>query len=219
MHTPQKILKKPLLRGHSHQAAFFIALGSCLMLITKTNGSRALVAAIIYSLSLINLFGTSALYHRPQWSQSVRKWFRRFDHAAIFLLIGGSATPFFLLALPPEEGRRMLIVCWSAAILGVIQSLFWVQAPKWFTALLCVTVGWILIPCLPELKLAIGPEGILLFLAGGVIYTVGALTYALKRPNPLPEIFGYHEIFHLLVIIAAICHFIVIERLMSSTSF
>lgn len=205
---------KPLLRGHFHQAAFFFAFGACAMLIGQSRNARELTAMIIYSLSVIALFGISALYHRPQWSPGPRAFMRRLDHAAIFIMIAGTGTPLCLLALSSEAGKRLLAIIWIAAGIGIVQSVFWVQAPKWLAAILYIVMGWLAVPYLPELKAALGTTNVVLILVGGVIYTLGALVYAFKKPNPWPAVFGYHEIFHLMVVIAAVFHFLVIAGLM-----
>lgn len=208
-------LDKPLLRGHFHQAAFFFALGACAMLLDKTRGWLQIGAILVYSLSLSGLFGISALYHRPQWSPRMRMWMRRLDHAAIFILIAGTCTPLFLLGIPSDSGKKLLMIVWIAASIGILQSLFWTNAPKWLAALLYVIVGWLAVPYLPELKASLGVLSTTLILAGGIIYTLGAIVYALKRPNPFPKTFGYHEIFHVMVVIAAFTHFIVINGILN----
>ena len=213
--TTSLSLSKPLLRGHFHQAAFFFALGACALLLAKTHDTRSLLATLIYSLGLTALFGISALYHRPQWNPAARMWMKRLDHAAIFIMIAGTGTPLSLLGLPGADGRTLMLYFWLAAGLGVIQCLFWVNAPKWISAILYVVVGWLALPYLSEFKSTLGVVSVALLLAGGIVYTVGALVYAFKRPNPWPKVFGYHEIFHVLVIIAAVLHFIVVYRLLS----
>lgn len=204
---------KPLLRGHFHQAAFFIALGACAMLIARSQGPRSLTGTIIYSISLAGLFGWSALYHRPNWEPAARTWMKRIDHAMIFILIAGTGTPICLLAIAENGGFEPLMLVWTAAGIGILQSLFWVKAPKWVSAVLYVAVGWMMYPYLPEIKAGIGETGVALVIAGGIVYTLGALIYALKKPNPFPRYFGYHEIFHVLVIFAATLHFLAIYRL------
>ncbi|MNJ92515.1 hemolysin-III related [compost metagenome] len=206
-------LVKPLLRGHFHQAAFFFALGACAMLIASSRDVTTLIATVVYSLGLVTLFGVSALYHRPQWAPGPRTWMKRLDHAAIFVMIAGTGTPICLLALSQASGYQFLIILWSAAALGVVQSLFWVKAPKWLSAILYVGMGWLAVPYISEMKAALGLNSVILLLAGGVAYTIGALVYALKRPNPWPRVFGYHEIFHVIVIVAAVLHFLVIAQL------
>lgn len=201
---------KPLLRGHFHQAAFFTAFGACLMLISKSQDKLSVCAAIIYSFSLIFLLGTSALYHRINWEPQARQMMKRLDHCAIYILIAGTFTPVCLLALGAESGQKLLITIWSVAIFGVVQSLFFVNAPKWLSAILYVVAGYLILPYISELK---DKVNLTLLIGGGVIYTIGAITYALKKPNFKPLVFGYHEVFHILVIIAATFHFILIYHL------
>lgn len=201
---------KPLLRGHFHQAAFFTACGACLLLIAKSQTNLSLIAAIIYSFSLIFLLGTSALYHRINWQPQARQMMKRLDHSAIYILIAGTFTPVCLLALGDESGRQLLITIWSIAVLGVIQSLFFVNAPKWLSAILYVVAGYMILPYVGELK---DKVNLTLLIGGGVIYTLGAVTYALKRPNFRPMIFGYHEVFHVLVIVGAAFHFVLVYHL------
>ncbi len=213
MNLEKQALAKPLLRGHFHQAAFFFALGACCMLLALSKGSTQVIANVIYALTLAGLFAISTLYHRPQWSPNARMWMRRLDHSAIFTLIAGTGTPLCLIALPEPAGMNMLILFWASAVVGVGQSLFWVSAPKWLAAILYIFMGWLAVPYLPELKAALGATNLWLLVVGGIIYTGGALVYALKKPNPWPRVFGYHEIFHLLVVIAAFFHFVVIANL------
>jgi hemolysin III len=206
-------LKKPLLRGYFHQEAFFVAVGACCLLIAKSSHAVSYISSIVYSIGLMMLLGISALYHRHHWPPKQRAIMKRFDHSAIFILIAGTFTPLCLLALPVTHGEKLLMVVWAAALLGIIQSIFWVQAPKWVSALLYIIMGWLALPYLGELKLALGEVNLLLILLGGIVYTVGAFFYAFKRPNFIPLVFGYHELFHLFVVVAAALHFIVIYRL------
>jgi hemolysin III len=205
---------KPLLRGHFHQAAFFVAVGACAVLLAEAAKTNAVGAIFIYSLGLCGMLGISALYHRPQWGHAGRLWMKRLDHAAIFLMIAGTGTPVALLGVPGSSGEKLRNIFWGVAVLGILQSLFWVKAPKWVSALLYVGMGWLALPYLAELKTALGSAGLAFLLAGGIVYTVGAVIYALKRPNPWPHVFGYHEIFHLLVVVAAVLHFCCVYRLL-----
>lgn len=204
---------KPLLRGHFHLAAFFISLGACALLIAHARFNLNLMAAVIYSFSLIGMFGVSALYHRPNWGDVGRQWMKRVDHSAIFILIAGTGTPICLLALPYQHGVLLFATIWLAALCGVLKSLFWVNSPKLISAVVYIGVGWIYFYYAGAIAMAVGPTNFILLMAGGVIYTLGALVYAFKRPDPSPQYFGYHEIFHVLVIVAATLHFIVIDQL------
>jgi len=208
-----KLLKKPLFRGHVHQAAFFISLGACLPLIANASGERSMIASLVYSFGLLFLFGTSAIYHRIHWQPEARALMKRLDHSAIFVLIAGTFTPFCLLALNETDGKNMLIGVWIAALLGVLQSVFWVKAPRWLTAIFYVVIGWSIFPYLHELQISIGSEKLIFLGMGGVVYTVGAIFYALKKPWGASEVFGYHELFHVMTVIGAALHFIVIYQI------
>ncbi len=199
---------KPLLRGVSHQVAAFVAVFACAALVDVAPTRRALVAALAYGLSLVALFGTSALYHRPMWSPRPRRILKRLDHSAIFLLIAGTYTPLCLL-LPHRRGSALLAVVWSGALLGIARSVLWVDAPRWLAAALYLVLGWIIVPALPDVLAAVGAGGLALLGAGGLVYSAGAVVYAARWPDPVPRVFGYHEVFHALVIAAAGCHFAV----------
>jgi hemolysin III len=195
---------KPLLRGVSHHIAFFVALAATAWLVLAHSASSAL-AALIFGGSLSLLLGTSALYHRVDWSPVARQRMRRLDHAAIFVLIGGGYTPLFSLVPSRAGGHGALLAIWSGASLGVIKSLAWPHAPKWATALLCVILGWTVIGQVLERAPIVGSASVAWLVASGAIYSAGAAVYALKRPDPLPRVFGYHEVFHALVLVASAC--------------
>jgi hemolysin III len=199
---------KPKLRGVSHEWAFFLSLGfgTALILLAKT--PKATLAVAIYAVSLSALFGTSALYHRVNWTRpNMRLWMRRLDHSMIFFLIAGTYTPFALLVLHGAIANAILVVVWIGAIAGVIVEMIWINHPKWVAALIYLSIGWVAVIAFPELWSQMGVAGTMLVAAGGLLYTAGAVVYATQRPNPNPAIFGYHEVFHLLVIAAAVAHF------------
>jgi hemolysin III len=204
--APSAAHPKPLLRGVSHEIAAGIALFAWLVLAALAPSGPARAAANVYGLSLVTLFAVSAVYHRPTWRPRARLVMRRLDHAAIFVLIAGTYTPMCLL-LPSGTGRTLLAVAWGGAALGVIQSVFWVKAPKPLVAAAYVVLGWVVVPVMPTLAATLGAGGITLLATGGGLYTLGAVVYAMRRPDPFPRVFGYHEIFHALVIAAAACHF------------
>lgn len=185
------------------------------MMLANTADQQTFVSAFIYSLSLTAMFGISALYHRPRWSHRAYMFMRRLDHAAIFILIAGTSTPLFVLAVGGTVGQQLAVGIWASALVGVAQATFWTRAPKVVSIGLYIFCGWYAAPYLREIHARLGSENVALVIAGGLIYTAGALIYAFKRPNPNPQVFGYHEIFHLLVIIAATLHFIVIARLVN----
>jgi hemolysin III len=161
------------------------------------------------------LFGVSAFYHRPTWKPKARAFLKRFDHGSIFVFIAGTFTPLCTLALPEKDGNHLLMIIWIAAGIGLIQSIFWVHTPKWFSAALYVIMGWLVAPYMSGLSASLGMGNVMLIVAGGILYTVGAVFYAMKKPNFYPGIFGYHELFHLFVVIAAVLHFLVIYKLIN----
>jgi hemolysin III len=194
--------EKPLLRGVFHEIAVAFALAGAVVLTRLAIGPRATFAAVVYGVALTLLFSTSALYHRPRWGPRLYRLMRRLDHAAIFVLIAGTYTPICLL-LPARAGLVLLAAVWTGALAGVVFAILWPGAPKWLNATVYVGLGWAVVPVLPALARALGPTGLWLLMIGGVVYSLGAVIYALRRPNPFPRVFGYHEIFHLLVIVAA----------------
>lgn len=202
---------KPLLRGVSHEIAASLALAAWIVLAVLAPAGRGRAAANVYGASLFTLFLVSALYHRPNWRARARAFMRRLDHSAIFLLVAGTYTPLCLL-LPRSTGLALLAVVWGGAALGVVQSILWVHAPKPLVAALYVALGWAVLPVLPALRAVLGTSALALLAGGGVAYTAGAVVYAARRPDPFPRVFGYHEVFHALVIAAAACHFAVVAR-------
>lgn len=202
---------KPRLRGVSHQWAFFVSIFTGAVLVFLAPSGEAAMAAGIYALSVMALFGTSALYHRINWrSLSARRWMRRLDHSMIFVLIAGTYTPFALLALDGTMATVILIVVWSGALAGVVLQLCWVDAPRLLSAIVYIALGWVALAAYPEMVDKVGITGTALVTAGGILYSVGAIIYATKRPNPAPKVFGYHEVFHALVIAAAALHYAVV---------
>jgi hemolysin III len=210
--------EKPLLRGVSHQVAFFAAIGAGAALFVLAKSTAAAIASTVFAASLALLFGTSALYHRIHWNPAQRRRMRRLDHAAIFVLIGGGYTPIFALVPSSAGGHGALWVVWAGSIAGVIKSLFWSDAPKWVTALLCVGIGWMAAGQVVDRAASVGSLAVGLMIACGIIYSLGALVYALRRPDPFPRVFGYHEVFHALVILASGCLFAHVVLVLRVTS-
>ncbi len=202
---------KPRLRGVSHEIAFFVslALGGALVLAEAGNG-RSRVALGIYAVTLCGLFGVSALYHRHTWSDSARRWMRRADHSMIFVFIAGTYTPVAVLALHGTLATVVLFIVWGGALGGVVLKLAWIDAPKPLIAGVYVALGWVACLAFGQLPGAIGVLGTIGLGAGGLLYTLGAVVYARQSPDPLPAVFGYHEVFHALVIAAAALQFAVI---------
>jgi hemolysin III len=204
-------LTKPRLRGVSHQWAFYVSLALGAALVVAAPAGQPRLAAAVYSVSVAALFGTSALYHRITWaSQAARRWMRRLDHSMIFFLIAGTYTPFALLVLDGDLATVILVVVWAGALAGIFMKLLWIDAPKALVAILYLALGWVAVAAFPSMLDELGITGTALVVAGGLLYTAGALVYALQRPNPAPTVFGYHEVFHALVILAAALQYAVI---------
>jgi hemolysin III len=202
---------KPRLRGVSHEWAFFASLPLGLALVASAPSGRAALAVGIYALSVALLFGSSALYHRISWaSAAARRWMRRIDHSAIFVLIAGTYTPFALLTLDGTLATAILIAVWAGAGAGIVMTMLWIDAPKWLIAIVYVALGWVAVAAFPEMLDRLGITAVSLVAAGGVLYTAGAVVYARRRPDPAPAVFGYHEIFHVLVIAAAALQYAVV---------
>lgn len=203
-------LERPRLRGASHHLAFVIALVAGPILVALT-GWRWPVA--VYAASLALMLGVSAGYHRGPWTPAVRRWWQRADHAAIFVFIAGTYTPLGAMAMPASEGRPLLAVVWGGAILGVLRAMLWPRAPRWVVAGMYVAVGWSMAIAMPTVLDTTGAPLLGVILAGGILYTIGAVIYALRWPDPWPRTFGYHEVFHALTVIAAALHYGAVIRL------
>ncbi len=202
---------KPRLRGVFHQWAFPASLAAGTALVLEAGSLRERIAMLIYALSAAALFGTSALYHRVDWrSLAAKRWMRRLDHTMIFVLIAGSYTPFALLVLHGTLGVAILVAVWSTALAGAVFKLVWIDAPGWLIASSYVVTGWVAIVALPQLAGRLGLVAVGGLALGGLLYSVGAVVYARKRPDPVPAVFGYHELFHLLVLIAASVQYAVV---------
>lgn len=183
--------------------------GVCLVL--GAGSVRARLAVSVYALSVAALFGTSALYHRIDWRTiGARRWMRRLDHTMIFVLIAGSYTPFGLLVLHGPVAVVTVVAAWSAALAGAVFKLVWIDAPGWLGATIYILIGWISVIALPELVQRLGIAAVVALALGGILYSVGGVIYAKKRPDPVPRVFGYHELFHLLVIAAAALQYAVV---------
>lgn len=207
---------RPRLRGVSHAFAAAAALVAWVALVAIAPSPRARVAAMIYGASIFTLFFVSALYHRRDWSRPARRIVRAFDHSAIYVMIAGSCTPFALL-LPDPMRTRSLALVWGGALVGILKVTLWFRAPKKIGVGLNLLVGWLAVPLFPALWHALGAGHVLILAVVGLAYTAGAIVYARRRPNPYPAVFGYHEVFHALVVAAAAGHFTVavaaIERM------
>jgi hemolysin III len=201
---------KPRLRGVSHQWGFVVSLASGAALIALAPRGRAVVAAAIYAAAVSALLGTSTLYHRIDWRPAARRWMRRIDRSMIYVLIAASYTPFALLALHGTLATVVLLVVWAGAGGGVMLQLVWPDHPKWVAVVVSMTLGWMVVITLTQLPGSIGWGAIGALLISGALYTTGAIVYARERPNPRPGVFGYHEVFHALVLAAAAIHYAVV---------
>jgi hemolysin III len=198
------IRARPRLRGVTHQWAFFVSLALGAALVLSAPSGLASAAAATYASCVAILFGTSALYHRIPWRSAVaHTWMRRLDHSAIFLLIAGSYTPFVLLVIDGVLADVILATVWAGALGGIVLKLVWIDAPRWLVAPIYVLLGWVAVAAAPDMLDQLGLIATAMVGLGGLLYTVGAVVYATQRPDPVPDVFGYHEVFHVLVILAA----------------
>ncbi|MDX5311884.1 MAG: hemolysin III family protein [Rhodococcus sp. (in: high G+C Gram-positive bacteria)] len=201
---------KPRMRGWIHLWAFGVAVvaGAVLVVLSQTVADPpAGWSTVIYSLTVCGVFGVSALYHRVHWHDPrARTWMKRADHSMIFLFIAGSYTPFATLALPPETGRMLLTVVWTGALAGVALKMLWPTAPRWVGVPLYLLLGWAIVPVAGQLTDEAGIVPMVLLLVGGILYSIGAILYPTKWPDPWPHVFGYHEFFHAATVLAALCH-------------
>jgi hemolysin III len=204
---------KPRLRGVSHHIAFYVAACAGVLLVAAAESARSMAATLVYAVLLAAMFGVSASYHRIDWGPRGRVWWRRADHAMIFAFIAGTYTPMCVLGLDRVVGQRLLALVWTCAGLGILRALLWPGAPRAVSAALYIAVGWIVVVYLPEVTSALDSTAQALLLAGGVCYTMGAVVYIARRPDPIPAVFGYHEVFHALVIVACGCHFAAVARI------
>ena len=199
-----------MLRGVFHQVGFSAALVVGTLLIVGADGARRHVAAAVFAGAVAGCFGVSALYHRITWTPGLRLWMRRVDHAGVYLLIAGTYTPICLLVLRGDWRLIVLPTVWACAAAAAIFKFVWVDAPKWLAAALGVMLGWAGVATLPQLATRLNPVAVVLLGVGGLIYTAGAMVYARRRPDPVPAVFGYHELFHVLTLIAVSCQYVAI---------
>jgi hemolysin III len=196
---------KPTWRGWIHAGTFPLAVILGIILVTVADGTAAKVSTAVFFATSLLLFGTSALYHRINWSPKVKAVFRRIDHSNIFLLIAGSYTPITVLALPHDKATLLLWMVWIGAGLGIGFRIFWIDAPRWLYVPLYLLLGFAALAFVVDFFAANAPM-MTLILIGGLCYSLGAVAYGLKKPNPIPGVFGFHEVFHSLTLIAFLCH-------------
>jgi hemolysin III len=204
--------RPPLLRGVFHLGAFVAAVGAGVVLVVLADGGTETASSWIYGATLVAMFGVSALYHRFPWrSAAERLWARRLDHSTIFVFIAGTYTPFALLCLDGVMRWVVLAVVWAGALLGLALELAWIDSPRWLSAVAYLMVGWVGVITIPQLFSSTGVAVATLLVVGGGLYSLGAVIYATKWPDPFPRIFGYHEVFHLLVVVAAVTQFVAVS--------
>jgi hemolysin III len=192
---------RPLLRGVLHEVAFVLAVAAGIVFVVETDGARRTVAAAVFACSAATMLAVSAVYHRVTWSPRARLRMRRADHAGIYVLIAGTYTPVGLLALHGALQNVVLAVVWSGAGVAIVLKLAWVHAPKWLSAAIAIGLGWVGVAAIPQLAHADGIAPVLLIATGGLAYTAGGIVYARRRPDPIPAVFGYHELFHALTLV------------------
>jgi hemolysin III len=200
---------RPRMRGMLHLGGFGVAVLVGVAFLIPLEGRR-LAAATAFAASAVVMLGASALYHRVTWTPRARMWMRRVDHAGVYLLIAGTYTPVGLLRLHGTMQTVVLTVVWAGAAAAVLSKLCWVRSPKWVSAMFGITLGWVGIAAMPQLERAAGPAAVALLAAGGLAYTAGAIVYARRRPDPIPTVFGYHEVFHALTLVALACQYVAI---------
>jgi len=205
--TPTISDARPRLRGVSHHIAFYVALVCGALLVARSSDRRTLAATAIYATFLAGMFGVSATLHRRDWGARAFSWLRRADHAMIFACIAGTYTPLCVLGVNSPSGTRLLVLVWSGAALGILRAMLWPHAPRGISSALYVAVGWLMIAYFPEVHAALAPAAFALVVAGGAWFTVGAAVYMFRWPDPWPTVFGYHEVFHVLIILGCVCHF------------
>ena len=199
---------KPRLRGWLHAGTLPLSLAGGIVLVVLSPNGDARTGAVVFTVASILLFGTSALYHTRAWSDRTREVLKRLDHSTIFLFIAGTYTPFALLLLANRDAQILLTIVWGGAVLGVLSRVFWVGAPRWVYVPLYVALGWAAMFWMKQFAASGGTAIITLMVAGGVLYSLGAIVYVLKRPDPMPRWFGFHELFHSLTIAAFTTHYV-----------
>ncbi len=199
---------------------FPVALIAGAVLVAASPPGSARWVTAIFTVCAATLFGVSALYHRGTWSEHARMVLKRLDHSSIFLIIAGSYTPYAVLLLPTSTARTLLLIVWLGAAAGIAFRVFWVGAPRWLYTPIYIALGWVAVWFLPAFAESGGPVVVGLLIGGGLLYSIGAVAYALKRPNPVPGVFGFHEVFHALTLVAFAAHFagvaVVVSRLPAS---
>ena len=208
---------KPRLRGWLHAGTFPLAVAAGAVLVVLAPAGPVRGSSAVFAVTAALLFGVSAIYHRGRWSPSVHRVLMRFDHANIFLIIAGTYTPFTVVLLPRRQGRILLALIWSGALLGVALRLLWANAPRWLFTPVYIALGWAAVFYLPEFLHSGGPTILTLLIVGGALYSVGGIVYAAQRPNPSPQWFGFHEVFHAFTLVAFMTHYTAVSMAVYAT--
>jgi hemolysin III len=203
------IAARPKFRGMLHAIAFGVALIVGIVFVAASPSSRVLPAAV-FAGSVVVMLGTSALYHRVHWRSNARMWMRRADHAGIYVLIAGTYTPVGLISLDGAWRVTVLTIVWSGAAAATLLKFCWVSAPKWLSVVVAIALGWVGVAAMPEIAKHEGLAPVVLLALGGLAYTAGAIVYARRRPDPIPAVFGYHEIFHAFTLVALVCQYVAV---------
>ncbi|MEO8706342.1 MAG: hemolysin III family protein [Kofleriaceae bacterium] len=203
---------RPRMRGVSHRFAFHVALVAGAVLVVCAHDRRTMIATAIYAALLAGMFGVSATLHRSDWSPRAFGWLRRADHAMIFACIAGTYTPLCVLGMPAPAGMRLFALAWTAAGLGILRAALWPHAPRWITSVLYVAVGWVAVAYGSDVRAALAGIELTMLVVGGAWFTVGAFVYLVRRPDPWPSVFGYHEVFHVMIILGCACHFVAVAH-------
>jgi hemolysin III len=212
----EAVFTKPLLRGWLHLICFFLAIPAGVAVIWWADGAAARVGAVIYAIGLVALFGVSGFYHRGRWSNAARRRMQQLDHATIFVMIAGSYTPLCLVALKGWVGPVMLVVAWIGAGLGAILAFTDSKRSRVVRGALYISLGWVSVFAAPALVQNLSVSELVLIGVGGVLFTAGAVTLLTHWPDPFPRVFGYHEVWHVMVVAAVVCHFVAIASVVAS---
>ncbi len=212
----EAVFTKPLLRGWLHLVCFFLAIPAGIVVISLADGTAARVGAVVYAVGLVALFGVSGIYHRGRWSQEWRRRMQRLDHATIFVMIAGSYTPLCLVAIKGWVGPTMLVVAWLGAVLGAVLAFSDGGRSRVVRGALYIVLGWISVLAGPALVRNLSVAELVLIAVGGVLFTIGAITLMTHWPDPFPRVFGYHEVWHVLVVAAVVCHFVAIASVVDA---
>jgi hemolysin III len=209
---------KPKLRGWLHLVTFPLSLAAGIVLVALSPTTTTRVTSAVFALTSSMLFGASALFHRGRWSPRWHGVLRRLDHSSIFLLIAGTYTPFAISLLDSRNAQVLLALVWGGALLGIGFRIFWIGAPRWFYLPVYIALGWAAVFWLGDFAAAAGPAVLTLIVVGGCLYSLGGLIYGIKRPNPVPRWFGFHEVFHTFTIAAFAVHYVGVSIITYSLS-